>query len=139
MFDPVNRILGRVTKDKYSHNKDMPITEVVGYSQKELQRDYANKWRIEHPEEDKEKKRTYYQKNLERERAKRRIYGREHSAEAVARVKKWEREHREKHLENMRRRNARYRAKYPEKVAELRRRYREKSKVNKIKKMIDYV
>lgn len=134
-FDPIRKILG----DRISKNKDMPVTEIAGYSQKELQRAYAKKWRTEHPEEDKEKKRLYHQRHLERQRQKFREYAKEHSAEAVARAKKWNIEHIERYRANTRRRSAKERALYPERVAERRRRFREKLKRRQVRSMIDYV
>lgn len=94
MFDPVNKILGRrLLRDRYSYNKDEPVTEIAGYNKKEIKYEQEKRWRKTHPEKVHDRRMRQYYANLEREREIRRKRYQANREQEIEKSKKWRQAH----------------------------------------------
>lgn len=119
MFDPVSRIL----EDRISKNKDMPVTEIPGYSRRELNIEYSkkyrrknpqkeinrvNEWRKEHLEKVNERSKAWRKRNLEQQRLYMREYMRAYYRKHRGVIKKHATEWQKKNPEKTREYSRRY-------------------------------
>jgi predicted O-linked N-acetylglucosamine transferase (SPINDLY family) len=129
-FDPVSKILGsRLRRDKYSYNKDEPVTEIPGYSRRELNIEYSKRIRQKLPQRESQRVIEWQKKNPEKVKESQKRYkerNREHLKEYM---REYMKTYYKKHPETIKRYATGWQKKHPEKTREYSRRYYQKKKI----------